>query len=61
MRPPDFHLEKIADLAGLRVTYEDTLGPVSAGKWIGIAADGSPVLTRNVGSSEIYALDVKWP
>jgi len=24
-------------------------------------ADGSIVLTRDVGSSEIYALDVKWP
>lgn len=61
MRAPDFRLEKVTGLGDLRVTVEGTLGPVGAGHWIGIAADGSPVLTRDVGSSEIYALDVKWP
>jgi hypothetical protein len=26
-----------------------------------VAPDGSPTLTRSVDSSEIYALNVKWP
>ncbi len=26
-----------------------------------VAPDGSPVLTRNAGTQEIYALTVKWP
>jgi hypothetical protein len=28
---------------------------------ISIAADGSPLFTRDTGSQEIYALTVKWP
>jgi len=28
---------------------------------IGVAPDGSPVLTRDIGTHEIYALNVKWP
>jgi hypothetical protein len=61
MRTPDFKVETIANLAGTRLTGEDTLSAVSSGQWMGIASDGSPVVTRDVGSSEIYALDVKWP
>jgi hypothetical protein len=32
-----------------------------AEKQVGVAPDGSPVLTRDIGSQEIYALSVKWP
>jgi hypothetical protein len=28
---------------------------------VGVAPDGSPVLTRDTGTQEIYALSVKWP
>jgi hypothetical protein len=28
---------------------------------IGVAPDGSPVFTRDIGTQEIYALTVKWP
>jgi eukaryotic-like serine/threonine-protein kinase len=28
---------------------------------VGVASDGSPVLTRDTGTQEIYALSVKWP
>jgi hypothetical protein len=28
---------------------------------IGVAPDGSPVLTRDTGTQEIYALSVRWP
>ncbi|HXZ33186.1 MAG TPA: hypothetical protein VEH30_12980, partial [Terriglobales bacterium] len=61
MRTPDFRIEKVADLADVRITFERSLGPISSGHWIGVAVDGSPAVTRDVGSSEIYALDVKWP
>jgi hypothetical protein len=33
----------------------------SADVWISIAADRWPILTRDTGSQEIYALTVKWP
>jgi len=29
-------------------------------KWLGVATDGSPVLTRDIGSQEIYDLNVRW-
>jgi len=61
VRAPDFHVETIVKLTDLRLTKEDILGGGENGKWIGIAADGSLVLTRDVGSNEIFALDVKWP
>jgi hypothetical protein len=40
--------------------------PSRAGKmgWIlgiNVAPDGSPVFTRDIGSQEIYALNVRWP
>jgi hypothetical protein len=28
---------------------------------VSVAPDGSPVFTRDVGTQEIYALNVKWP
>jgi hypothetical protein len=61
IRSSDFKVEVIADIEGLRLVSDDTLGQASSGGWIGIATDGSPTLTHDVGSDEIYALDVKWP
>jgi len=61
IRASDFKIETVADLAGLRLVSDDSLRQASSGGWIGIAADGSPTLTRDVGSDEIYSLDVKWP
>jgi DNA-binding winged helix-turn-helix (wHTH) protein/Tol biopolymer transport system component len=29
-------------------------------KWLGVATDGSPVLTRDIGTQEIYDLNVRW-
>jgi eukaryotic-like serine/threonine-protein kinase len=60
LRASDFKIEVIADVAGVRTVSDDSLGPASGG-WIGLAADGSPTLTHDVGSDEIYALDVEWP
>ena len=28
---------------------------------VNVTPDGSPVFTRDIGTQEIYALDVKWP
>jgi len=32
-----------------------------ADEWISFAPDGSPLLLRDKGSQEIYALTVRWP
>jgi len=32
-----------------------------AGTQINVAPDGSPILTRDTGYQEIYALNVRWP
>jgi hypothetical protein len=29
--------------------------------WISFAPDGSPLLLRDAGSQEVYALTVRWP
>ena len=52
----DRRVETIASLRGLH----RALGP-GGGTELGIAPDGSPVFTRNIGSQEIYALTVRWP
>src|SRR5215469_10091924 len=61
LRASDFKVETVADFGGGRLISDDSLSQASSGAWMGIAADGSPTLTRDVGSDEIYALDVKWP
>jgi eukaryotic-like serine/threonine-protein kinase len=61
MRASDLKMEDVANVGDTRLINDDTLGEASLGGWIGVAADGSPTLTRDVGSDEIYALDVKWP
>jgi hypothetical protein len=44
----DFHLAGFVQLHG-------------AEPQVGVAPDGSPVFTRDIGTQEIYALSVKWP
>jgi eukaryotic-like serine/threonine-protein kinase len=61
LRSSDLKMELVADVAGVRLISDDSLGQTHIGGWIGIAADGSPTLTHDVGSDEVYALDVKWP
>jgi Tol biopolymer transport system component len=61
LRADNFNFEEVANAGDLRLVNDDTLGQASLDAWIGVAADGSPTLTRDVGSDEIYALDVKWP
>ncbi|MBZ5582658.1 MAG: serine/threonine-protein kinase [Acidobacteriia bacterium] len=56
VRLADRKIETITSLKGLhRAT-----GP-GGNTEIGVAPDGSPVFTRDIGTQEIYALTVKWP
>ncbi len=56
IRLADRKIETITSLKGLhRAT-----GP-GGGTALGVAPDGSPVFTRDIGSQEIYALTIKWP
>jgi eukaryotic-like serine/threonine-protein kinase len=55
VRISDHKLEKIVSLKGIRL-------PIGmAGTWCGLAADDSPLTMRDVGSQEIYALDLHLP
>jgi hypothetical protein len=55
VRISDHKLERLVSLKGLRLT--GALG------WTGLAPDDSPLVLRDVGTQEIYALDweAPWP
>ncbi len=55
IRLGDTHPELLVDLKGLR-RFQDGLGSVS-----GITPDGSPLFVRDLGTDEIYALDLFLP
>jgi len=55
VRISDRKLERIVDLRGIRLTISDY------GTWCGLAFDDSPLILRDVGSQEIYALDLQFP
>jgi Tol biopolymer transport system component len=50
-------VEPITSLTGLRRVVDAAEGVTQ----IGVAPDGSPVFTRDIGTQEIYALNIKWP
>jgi Tol biopolymer transport system component len=50
VRIKDGRVERLASLSGLKMA-ESSMG------WIGLTPDGSLIATRDVGSTEIYALD----
>ncbi len=56
VRFSDGAVEKIASLKDFRTVEDEELG-----SWIGVTADGDPVLTRDIGTQEIYDLTVRWP
>jgi serine/threonine protein kinase len=58
VRLADRKIEEIASLKGLRRVADPMMFGVS---WIGVAPDGSALLTRDTGTQEIYRLDLKWP
>jgi hypothetical protein len=51
----DHSLEQVASLRGIR------LAPTFGGYLTGLAPDDSPLVARDVGSQEIYALDLDLP
>jgi eukaryotic-like serine/threonine-protein kinase len=53
VRVSDHKVERIADLRGIRLTISDY------GTWCGLGPDDSPLILRDVGSQEIYALDLQ--
>jgi Tol biopolymer transport system component len=55
VRIRDRKLERILDLRGIRLTISDY------GTWCGLAFDDSPLILRDVGSQEIYAVDLQFP
>jgi hypothetical protein len=46
---------KVEKIASLRDIHR------ASGSNIDVAPDGSPILTRDTGYQEIYALNVRWP
>ena len=56
VRLSDRKLETITSLKNCRPVEDE-----ETGTWIGVAPDGSPLLTRDVGTQEIYELSVRWP
>ncbi|HXP17542.1 MAG TPA: LpqB family beta-propeller domain-containing protein, partial [Terriglobales bacterium] len=55
VRVADRKLERIADLKGLRrLVFAWT-------PWSGVTPDGSPLLLRDTGTQEVYALDLETP
>jgi Tol biopolymer transport system component len=55
VRVSDHKLEMIAGLKGIRLTID------VQGTWCGLTADDSPLILRDVGTQEIYALDLQLP
>ena len=55
VRISDHKLERIVGLKGVRLTIG------IAGTWCGLAPDDSPLILRDVGTQEIYALDLQFP
>jgi hypothetical protein len=55
LRLSDRKLERLFSLKGMR-RYWGEFGP-----WTGLAPDDSPLLTRDISSQEIYALEWKEP
>jgi hypothetical protein len=51
-------IEVVASLEGIQQISDQTNWGQS---WVGVAPDGSVLLTRDMGTQEIYAINVKWP
>ncbi len=55
VRIADRKTERVADLKNLRRVVEPFIS------WSGLSPDGSPLLMRDVGTQEVYALDFEAP
>jgi serine/threonine protein kinase/Tol biopolymer transport system component len=62
LRLADRKMETVLDLKGLRrVEDEQFAAGLNVPTWVSVTPDGSVLVTRDVGTQEIYALSVKWP
>jgi WD40 repeat protein len=57
LRIDDHKLERVTNLEGLRRAESS----VSGWPWMGLTPDDSPILLRDNGTQEIYALDLQLP
>jgi len=57
IRFDNHQVETIASLKDSRLVVDS----INVTTWINVAPDGSPILTRDAGYQEIYALNIKWP
>ena len=55
VRISDRKLERVADLRNFRRAVDPWVS------WMGLTPDGSPLLMRDIGSQEVYALDLEEP
>jgi len=55
LRVADGHIEKVANLSGIRRV------PGAFGEWFGLGPDDAPMLLRNTGNQQIYAVDWEAP
>jgi hypothetical protein len=58
VRLADRKIEAVTSLKGLQRASDITLQGAS---WVGVAPDGSLLLTRDMGTQAIYALNLKGP
>jgi hypothetical protein len=56
IRLGDRRVEPILSLKNFRQVVDE-----NTGTWVGVAWDGSVVLTRDIGTQEVYALKMRWP
>jgi Tol biopolymer transport system component len=52
LRLSDRKIENVAEVS--------SVGRLTTG-WFGLTPDGSPLLARDIGTQEIYAIEVEWP
>ena len=55
LRISDGQIEKVANLTGIRRV------PGAFGAWFGLGPNDEPLLLRNAGNQQIYALDWEAP
>jgi Tol biopolymer transport system component len=58
VRVADRKIEVVASLQGVQRTSDQAIWGES---WVGVAPDGSLLLSRDVGTQEIYAIRLRWP
>jgi eukaryotic-like serine/threonine-protein kinase len=61
LRIADRKMEAVLDLKGLRRVEDEQFVGLNVSTWVGVTPDGSVLVTRDVGTQEIYALSIKWP